>query len=70
MCVVLKEKAEAPENEAKDKHQKLWEGKSALFAAFSAKSRFIEQRAVREALARDDQMREMFADLDANNDSR
>ncbi len=29
----------------------------------------IEQRAVREALARDNQIREMFADLDTNNDS-
>ncbi|CAF1287861.1 unnamed protein product [Adineta steineri] len=49
----LKQQAEAPENEAKDKHQKLWE----------------EQRAVREAIARDNQMHEMFAELDANNDS-
>ncbi|CAF0988010.1 unnamed protein product [Rotaria sordida] len=49
----LKQQAEIPENEAKGKHQKLWE----------------EQRAVREAIARDNQMREMFADLDTNNDS-
>ncbi|CAF2752166.1 unnamed protein product [Rotaria sp. Silwood2] len=49
----LKQKAEIPETEAKERHHKLWE----------------EQRAVREAIARDNQMREMFADLDTNNDS-
>jgi hypothetical protein len=30
---------------------------------------FLEQRAVREAIARDNQIREMFADLDTNGDS-
>ncbi|CAF3133827.1 unnamed protein product [Rotaria socialis] len=49
----LKQLAEAPESEAKEKHQKLWE----------------EQRAIREAIAHDNQMREMFADIDTNNDS-
>ncbi|CAF3804827.1 unnamed protein product, partial [Rotaria magnacalcarata] len=49
----LKQLAEAPENEAKEKHQKLWD----------------EQRAIREAIAHDNQMREMFADIDTNNDS-
>ncbi|CAF4795923.1 unnamed protein product [Rotaria sp. Silwood1] len=49
----LKQKAEIPENEAKAKHQKLWD----------------EQRAIREAIARDNQMHEMFVDLDTNNDS-
>ncbi|CAF0992039.1 unnamed protein product [Adineta ricciae] len=49
----LKNQAEIPENEAKEKHQKIWE----------------EQRAVREAIAHDNQMREMFAELDTNNDS-
>jgi hypothetical protein len=29
----------------------------------------IEQRAIREAIARENQMHEMFADLDTNNDS-
>ena len=30
---------------------------------------FLEQRAIRDALARDNQIREMFADLDTNGDS-
>jgi len=49
----LKQKAEAPETEAKDKQQKLWD----------------EQRAVREALENERKMKEMFDDLDTNHDS-
>jgi hypothetical protein len=30
---------------------------------------FLEQRAIREAIARDNQIREMFVDLDTNGDS-
>ncbi|CAF0901189.1 unnamed protein product [Adineta ricciae] len=49
----LKHQAEAPEKEAKDKYQKLWE----------------EQRAKHEAIVRNREIREMFADLDTNGDS-
>ncbi|CAF1068581.1 unnamed protein product [Adineta steineri] len=49
----LKRQAEIPENQAKEKHQKLWD----------------EQRAVRETIIRNYQIRDMFADLDTNGDS-
>ncbi len=67
----MKEAAEVPENEAKGRHQKLWEGSFFFFfIIFILKLHFyLEQRAIREAIARDNQMRDMFADLDTNNDS-
>ncbi len=67
----LKQKAEIPENEAKEKHQKLWEGILYLISIwfYYYINLYIEQRVIREAIARDNQMRDMFADLDTNNDS-
>ena len=68
----MKNQAEIPENEAKEKHQKIWEGM--IVEYFNIYLYFLqffhlEQRAVREAIAHDKQMREMFAELDTNNDS-
>lgn len=67
----LKRQAEAPETEAKDKHQKLLDGNCvSLFSCSPSRMIGIEQRAIREALAHDQQMRDMFADLDTNHDDQ
>ncbi|CAF4097964.1 unnamed protein product [Rotaria sp. Silwood2] len=50
----LKRQAEIPENAAKERHQKLWK---------------VEKRAMQDLISRNNQMREMFADLDTNGDS-
>jgi hypothetical protein len=40
-----------------------------LIDCFFFTNLYIEQRVIREAIARDNQMHEIFADLDTNNDS-
>ncbi|CAF5179246.1 unnamed protein product, partial [Rotaria magnacalcarata] len=49
----LKQEAEVPEYAAKEKNQKLWE----------------ENRAMQQVTVRDQQIREIFVDLDTNEDS-
>ncbi|CAF2037209.1 unnamed protein product [Rotaria magnacalcarata] len=49
----LKQEAEVPEYAAKEKNQKLWE----------------ENRAMQQVMVRDQQIREIFVDLDTNEDS-
>ncbi|CAF4581908.1 unnamed protein product [Rotaria sp. Silwood1] len=49
----LKRQAEILENAAKEKHNKLWE----------------EKRAIQDLISRNNQIREIFADLDTNGDS-
>ncbi|CAF3525998.1 unnamed protein product [Rotaria sp. Silwood1] len=50
----LKRQAEILENAAKEKHNKLWE---------------VEKRAIQDLISRNNQIREIFADLDTNGDS-